>query len=211
MANTNSPFGFRLHGLGGDAVDPTVGLKMVKIASTNTNQFGEGDPIKQLNTGYVDAFTNGAGGNALVGIFHHCEYYSTSAGRKVWKNYWPGTDATGDVWCYVNPCLGAPAPRFVVQSAGATAVTLASVGTNTDILTGSATTGSVTGGFYRSACTIDLVTNFATTASLPFRIVGLWGSTDHSAPGIPGAAGADNSTIYNWVLVEANNSGITGV
>ena len=206
MANTNSPFGFTWHGLGGDGASPSSGIVVAKIASTNTNTFGFGDPVMQLNTGYVDAFTRTTAGYNLIGIFATCEYYSTAQGRKVYRNYWPGSDATGDVTVHIVKCLGSIIPRFLVQSAGATAVTLANVGMNTDIAAGSSTAGTVTSGYYRSGCTTDLVANFSTTSTLPFRIVQLY--SDIGAPGSPGTT---TNTSYNWVLVEANNYASQGV
>ena len=206
MANTNSPFGFRWHGLSGDPVTPASGLVTVKVASTNTGVFGEGDPVLRLSTGYVTAFTRTTVVSQLVGIFQSCEYYSTSQGRQVYKNYWPGSDATGDVLVHVNPCSGSVTPRFLVQSSGATAITFGNVGINVDIAAGTSTAGTVTGGFYRSACTIDLLANVTTTSTTPFRIIGLW--SDYSPPGAPGS---DNTTPYNWVIVEANINQNTGI
>jgi FlaG/FlaF family flagellin (archaellin) len=206
MSNTNSPFGFRWHGIGGDGATPASGLVTVKVASTNTNTFGQGDPLMRLNTGYVDAFTATTSGYALVGIFETCEYYSTSQGRKVYRNYWPGSDATGDVTVHMTSCLGAINPQFLVQSSGASAVTLSSVGLNTDIYAGSSTAGTASGGFYRSACKTAALSAFSTTTTLPFRIVGLY--SDIAAPGSPGA---DTASSYNWLLVEPNNYGAQGV
>jgi hypothetical protein len=185
-------------------------LAFGKIQSTNTNQFGAGDPILRKTTstaGYLDVFTNGTAGYNLVGIFRSCEYYSTSQGRKVYRNYWPGSDATGDVIVHYVPALGSVNPRFLVQSSGATPVTITSVGLNTDIKSGTSTAGTVTSGFYRSACTIDLLANFSTTTTLPFRIVGLYADIA-AASTVPGA---DTTTQFNWVLVEANNYGSQGV
>jgi hypothetical protein len=205
MANSNNPFGFRWHGVGGDSAPPTSGMAVATVSSSDTSVYGEGDPIMQVNTGYVTAFTRTTAGYNLLGIFKSCEYYSTSQGRKVYRNYWPGTDATGDVTVHFIKCIGSVTPRFLVQSSGATAVTLADVGINTDIASGSSTAGTATSGFYRSACTTDLVANFATTSTLPFRIVQLY-----SDIGAKGSAGTSASS-YNWVLVEANNYAATGV
>lgn len=205
MANSNYPFGFRWHGLGGDGAAPTSGIVVAKIASGDTSVYGEGDPVMQVNTGYVTAMTRTTAGYNLLGIFKSCEYYSTSQGRKVYRNYWPGSDATGDVTVHITKCLGGVNPRFLVQSSGATAVSLANVGINTDIAAGTSTAGTVTSGFYRSACTIDTVANFNTTSTLPFRIVQLY--SDIGAPGSPGTS----ASSYNWVLVEANNYAATGV
>ena len=206
MANANSPYGFSWLGLYGDQVTPSAGAIQLKIASGDTSQYGEGDPLKFLATGYVTAFTKGTVASQFAGTVQSVSYYSTSQGRRVWKNYWPGSDATGDVSVLVIPAMGSIAPRFRVQSAGASAITASSVFNNVDIASGSSTAGTVTGGFYRSAATIDTLANIGTTASLPFRIVGLW--SDFAAPG---STGTDNTTAYNWVIVEANNAQATGI
>jgi hypothetical protein len=204
LANIFSPFGFRYHGLYGDQAPPTSGLIQMKITAGNTNVFGEGDPLKFLATGYVDAFSNATTATLLAGVFKSVEYYSTAFGRRVWSNYWPGSGVAGDALVSVIPCQGSIAPRFLVSSSGATAVTMGNVGYNTDILSGTQT-GTYSGGFYKSTCSIDTVANFAVTNTKPWRIVQLYSDI---AP--HGANGADNSA-YNWVLVEPNNSIITGI
>ena len=207
MANTNNPFGFRWHGTAGDGVTPSSGIIVAKVASGNTTTFGEGDPLSQVSaTGYVTAFTAGTSGYNLIGVFKSCEYYSTSQGRKIYKNYWPGSDATGDVTVHLYSCIGAVNPRFLVQSSGVAAHTLSSVGLNIDITSASSTAGTVTGGFYRSACTVGLLASASTTTSLPFRIVQLY--SDIAAPGSPGA---DTASAYNWLLVQPNNYAVQGV
>jgi hypothetical protein len=206
MANVNSPFGFRWHGLSGDAVTPSSGLIVAKIATAPGHTFGEGDPLMRLSTGYVDALTRTTAGSYFVGIFKACEYYDTSQGRKVWRNYYPNSASTGDVTVYMEPALGAVTPRFIVQSSGAGAITFGNVGMNIDIAVGTSTAGTVTSGYYRSACTTDLLANVTTTTTVPFRIVGLF--SDIAAPGSPGA---DTASAYNWVIVEANNSGNQGI
>jgi hypothetical protein len=199
MANSNIPFGFRWHGLSGDPVTPSSGLIAVKVAASPGHTFGEGDPLQQLYTGYVDALTKGASLNALIGVFKSCEYYSTSQARKVWRNYYPTGDATGDVTVYMEAAGASITPRFVVQSGGTAAITFGNVGMNIDILTGSSTAGTVTSGYYRSACAADASGGVTTTSTVPFRIVGLW--SDYAPPGAPGT---DNTTAYNWIVVEAN-------
>lgn len=207
MANTNSPFGFRWHGNSGDANAPTAGLIQMKItASGDTSVYGEGDPLKLLSTGYVTAFTKGTAASQFAGVFQSCEYYNTNLGRRVWSNYYPGSGASGEVLVSVVPAITSIPPRFLVQSAGASAVTTSSLWNNVDILSGSSTAGTVTSAFYRSGATIDLLANITTTATLPFRIVGIY--ADIAAPGAPGS---DTTTPYNWVLVEANNYQATGI
>ncbi len=208
MSNPNSPFGFRWHGLYGDAVQPTSGLVQMKIASTDTVTAGENDPLKFLSTGYVSLWTKGTSASFLAGVFKSCSYFSTVLGRKVWSNYWPGSGASGDVIVNVAAASGAPAPRFLVQSSGTVGVTMGNVWNNVDVTFsgGGVTAGNIVGGYYRSGAMIDLSANIATTSTLPFRIVGLW--SDIAAPGAPGT---DTSSAYNWVLVEANTIQATGV
>lgn len=175
-------------------------------ASGDSSQYGEGDPLKFVSTGYVTAFTKGTPVSQLAGIFKSCEYYSTQQGRRVWSNYYPGSGASGEVQVLVEACITSVPPKFLVQSAGASAVTTSSLWQNVDIASGTSTTGTVTGGHYQSACTIDLLANIGTTVTLPWRIVGIY--ADIAAPGAPGA---DTTTPYNWVIVQANNYQATGV
>ena len=205
MANVQSGFGFKWHGTYGDQVAPTSGLIQMKITAGNTNVFGEGDPLKLLSSGYVDAFTNTTTASVLAGVFKSVEYYSSAFGRRVWSNYFPGSGVTGDALVSVMPCVGSIAPRFLVASTGATPVTASNLFQNADILSGTQT-GTWSGGFYKSTCSLDLVANFATTNTKPWRIVQLF-----SDIGAPGANGTDNSTAYNWVLVEPNNAALGGV
>ena len=206
--NTNSPFGFKWHGLAGDANSPNSGLIQLKIASTDTSTYGEGDPLMFVNTGYVTAFTNGSPSYKLAGVFKSCEYYSTAYGRRIWSNYYPGANnASGDVLVSVAACVGSSAvPRFLVQASGSNVLT-ASVFSNCDIKSGTSTAGTATGGYFKSAATIDSGA-IATTSTLPWRIVGLW-----SDIGAPGSVGTDNTSgnSYNWVLVAPNFSGVLGV
>ena len=66
------------------------------IASNNATKIYQGDPIKVLSTGYVAQWTNGTASTALAGIFVGCRYLSTSQGKTLFSNYWPGSDAAAD-------------------------------------------------------------------------------------------------------------------
>ena len=218
MANTNAAFGFVWTGLAGDAVTPSSGLITMKITSSDTSVYGEFDPLMFQSSGYVTAFTKGTSASQFAGTFKSCEYYSTALGRRIWSNYFPGSGVTGDVLVAVQPAQGSIPPRFRVQSSGAAAVTAGNLWNNVDICSGSATSGSAVGGFYRSKAAIDLTANIGTTASLPFRIVGLWSDigpgsyTGITNTGTTGATnGMDNNSAYNWVLVQANNYQATGI
>lgn len=199
MANSNSPFGFKLLGLRGGTA-PNFELITAKIASNDTTAIYHQDPVKMLNTGYVAQWTASTAVSQLWGIFHSCKYYNTAVGRVVNSPYWPGANASGDVEAYLIPCILSPAPTFLVQSSG-TAITQADVGQNVDVALG---TGSTVGGCF-SGATIDYGT-LGTAATLPFRIVGLY--SDIAADGVNGS---DDSSSYNWAIVAANVSGSTGI
>lgn len=198
MANVNAPFGFRSIGLRGGAA-PNFELIPAKIASNNTTAIYHQDPVKILNTGYIAQWTAGTAVSQLWGIFDSCKYFDTALGYVVNRPYWPGANASGDITAYLTPCVLSPAPQFLVQSSG-TAFTLADVGANADVAIG---TGSALGGCF-SGASLDQAT-LATTATLPFRIIGLY--SDFAADG---AVGADAAS-YNWAVVAANITGSTGI
>lgn len=197
MANTNAPFGFTSwNGVFGGAA-PTFSLIRREIAYNDATKIYTGDPVKSLSTGYVSQWTAGTAVSQLAGIFVGCKYLSTAFGRTVWNNYWPGSDvaSTAKVYAHILACNLAPAPAFLVQSSG-TAITIADIGANADVAIG---TGSTATG--RSGASLDQAT-LAVTATLPFRIVGIYAD---SAPS--GAPGADTASSYNWVIVAPNVSG----
>ena len=191
MANTNSPFGFRQYrGLG---YAPTYEQAVMRIKSDNTTAIFFGDAVIPLNTGYIAQAT--ASTVQLAGVFVGCKYTSVSQKRTVWSNYWPGSDATGDIEAYV---VNDPNARFVVQ-AGGSAIGIADINANIQLNVGTGNTATGISGMY--------VESPNTTDTLPFRIVGL--VTDP-----PGANGTDYASAYNHVIVAFNNvSGrqLTGV
>jgi hypothetical protein len=182
MANTNAPFGFREYrGMGSG---PTYEQSVRLIKSDNTTAVYFGDPVSNLNTGYITRAT--AGTAQISGIFAGCKYLSTSQKRTVWSNYWPGSDASADVEAYI---IDAPNAQFIVQ-AGGTAIGLADMGLNIqfNLGTGNADTG-ISGAYVESP---------AVTATLPFRIIGFVESP-------PGANGTDITSAYNQIIVGFNN------
>ena len=182
MANTNAPFGFRQYrGLGSA---PTYEQSVRLIKSDNTTAVYFGDPVSNLNTGYITRAT--AGTAQIAGIFVGCKYLSTSQKRTVWSNYWPGSDASADVEAYI---VDDPNAQFVVQ-AGGTAIGLADMGLNIqfNLGTGNSSTG-ISGAYVESP---------AVTATLPFRIIGFIESP-------PGANGTDIASAYNQIIVGFNN------
>lgn len=189
MANTNAPFGFRQYSGTGSA--PTYEQNVRYIASNNTTAIYFGDAVIPLTTGYIGQAT--ASTVRMEGIFAGCKYVSTSQKRTVWSNYWPGSDANGDVEAYI---IDDPNAKFLVQSSdsgGTAAITFANIGEYINLAVG---TGNTATGI--SGMTVNVAT-LATTATLPFRIVGLV-----TTP--PGAEGTDTATEYNQVIVAFNNA-----
>ena len=182
MPNTNAPFGFRQYrGLGSA---PTYEQSVRLVKSDNTTAIYFGDPVSNLDTGYITRAT--AGTAQISGIFAGCKYLSTSQKRIVWSNYWPGADASADVEAYL---IDDPNAQFLVQ-AGGTAIGLTEMGryVQFNLGTGNANTG-ISGAFVESP---------AVTATLPFRIIGF--DVDP-----PGSNGTDIASAYNYVIVAFNN------
>lgn len=198
MANANAPFGLKPYINSGSP--PTFEIVERKIASGNSTKIFTGDPVKRLVTGYVAQMANGDSVALLDGIFMGCRYLSVSQGRIVNNNYWPGADASGDVTALIYPILSSSPQLFLVQK-DATTAAFADIGGNFDLTIGS---GNTTNG--RS--TAVLAGSAGTTATLPWRLVDLWGAGGKGNVGPGTEAGA-----YNWCVVAANvtGTGITGL
>lgn len=189
MANTNSPNGFQYFGRM-DGGSPTVGYTIRKVKADNASAIGFGDPVSQLNTGYITIST--AGTLSIYGIFAGCEYLNTAYGSVRWSPNWPGGTQGSDATCYI---ITDPQALFVCQAYN-TAIVFADIGMNANFVIGTPAT-TAAGGF--STSSIDQST-IATTNTLPFRIVGLL--TDY----VPANSvnGTDNSSAYNRVIVAPN-------
>lgn len=187
MANVSAPNGFQYFGrLEGGS--PTEGLTTQYISSGNTTALGYGDPVVRLADGYVGAPVNGT--SLIDGIFYGCSYLSTSIGRQVWSNYWPGSGSSSDVTAYI---CDDPQAQFVVQSDN-TAIVFADQGANIGYVSG--TPNSLT---QFSTASVGQST-ISTNAAYPFRVVGL---LSQSAP--PGTNGTDNTSANNRIIVAPNN------
>lgn len=197
MANVLAPFGFRwARQLTGTA--PNCAQSTRKISSSYSTAIFHGDPVVSESTGYIEQAA--AGTTPIAGIFVGCKYLSVSQGRTLWSNFWPGSDANGDVEAYV---LDDPNAVYMVQ-ADPGPIALADVGKNVNFALG---TGNTSSGL--SGATLDSTT-VGTTSTLPFRIIGYLGDTNFSAVG----PGADPTSAYNYVLVALNNQDfkqLTGV
>ncbi len=210
MANVNAPFGLLPQGLTGTGTAPNFEMANVNIAYNDTTKIFRGDPVKKLNTGFVAQWTAATAVSQLAGIFWGCQYLSTSQGKVVFSQFWPGADvastAQDSIIGYVVPCNLAVPMTFLVQS-DATGVAFANVGENIDVALGTGNTYNGKSGAYIDLGTIN------TTATLPFRIKGLYGGLPGASgvlgiqPGTTGPYSGSSTGAYNWVLVQANVSG----
>lgn len=184
MANTNAPFGFQQYSGTGSA--PTYEQVAVRIAY-NASAIFYGDPVQPDANGYV--VVGSPGTTQIAGIFVGCKYLSVAQKRTVWSNYWPGSDvaSTQTVEGYI---INDPNAKFVVQS-DATGAALTDINANVNFAIGTGNTATGLSGAYLNMSTAG------TTATLPFRIVGL----DDNPPGAPGT----ESGAYNRVIVAFNN------
>ncbi len=194
MANVAGYFGFAQWGTASGPVNfASAGNPPYRISASYGTAVFFGDAVRMNSsgpTGYIEQWANGDGGTAtriLVGIFLGCRYYSTSQQKTIWRNYWPGSDATGDVEAFV---CDDPNSFWKVQ-ANAGPITQAAIGQTADVAatpTGNTTTG-ISG--------MSLATP-TTTNTLPFKVVNIINSP-------PGANGTDPTTAYNYVIVGFNN------
>jgi hypothetical protein len=194
MANTLAPFGFRQY-FGGAGGAPTFAQTTRRIASSNTTPVFFGDPVTPVvgtANGYITQAA--AGSTTLAGVFVGCRYLSVAQKRTVWSNYWPGSDANGDVDAYV---IDDPNARFLVQSSWASplATSLSTYGTTPvgqycQFTIGTGSTANGISGAY--------VSSLGTTVTFPFIVVDL-----QTFP--PGQNGTDPTTQYYNVVVGFNN------
>lgn len=187
VANTLAPFGFQQ--FRGTGSSPTYEQIAMLIASSNSTAVFFGDavvPVTGSSTGYIAQAT--ASTVPLAGIFIGCKYTSVAQKRTVWGNYWPGSDANGDVTAYV---VNDPNAQFLVQTNTGAAVGMTSLGKNCQIAVGTGNTANGISGMY--------ISTVGTTNTFPFRIVELYNSAI-------ALNGGDITTQYNYVVVAFNNA-----
>ncbi len=190
MANTQTAFGFKHAGyLPGGAVDYQLSTRLV--ASSNTTAIYFGDPVQKVaTTKYVAQASSTTA--PLDGIFQGCMLIPATGGAPTWSPFYPGS-AGGDVTAYI---IEAPSAIFLAAATN-TNIPATAIGQNIGFSTG---TGSTFGGAL-SGFTLDQST-ISTTNTLPFQIVGLFGSPDNFG-GV--GNGSDTTATYNWVFVTFNN------
>jgi len=199
MANTYSPFGFVQWGTTNGATPNFMqdGTTPWKISAGNSTSIFFGDLVMvsaPTTSGYLTQYASAAtsGANAtttsLVGVFYGCRYYSTGQRKTVWNNFWPGTDATGDVEAFV--CTD-PNAIFMVQVSGGP-FNFTSIGANVEI-------GATTSGNTVTGLSGMFVASAGTLSTFPMKIINVLSANP------PGINGRDPTSANNYVLVKFNN------
>ena len=188
MANVNVAFGLRPVGVVGSAPNST-GTTEYRIASNNTNAIYQGAPVIPLNTGFIDRVGNANGGTVgILGVFWGCTYVSSTTGKTVWSNYWPGSGASSTfpvtAFVYDNPLQTFVIATSNLNTSWDTEAELrAAVFANANFAGGQS--GSAITGI--SSATLDVQT-IDTTNTLNLRIMGIQQdpeNSDFSVAGIP--------------------------
>ena len=201
MANVIGPFGFAQWGTASGPPNFAEGHNTpYKIKSTYATAIYYGDLVRYWISGdtgtsalgYQIQWTTGDGSatKQVTGVFIGCSYYSTSQRKFVWNNYWPGSDATGDVDAFIVDDTNA---LFKVQNGAGITNDATTQGFGVDIA--ATPVGNTTTGISGMALT---TASAASAATLPMKIVNLI-----TTP--PGANGTDTTTAGGYMIVAFNN------
>lgn len=197
MANTIAGFGFKDAGTLIGSAGNYVTIER-RIAYNYGTQIAYGDPVKLLSDGTIGLVANGD--TTIDGIFVGCNYTDTSAIYNYsFKPSWTAPTLASTVAVTAKVIVD-PMYQFIAQVSGGTA-TQTNVGNNIDILAGSAGTPNAAG---YSVCLLDGANlgSSVTTATLPFRIIGIVQS-----PGF--TFSYDPTAANNLVYVKLNTSDLT--
>ena len=184
MANINVAFGLKPINTAG-STPATQGTNTYFIGSSASAIF-QGSMAKADNGGSIVICSATGDTEAPVGVFAGCEYVSSSTGKKVFSNFWPGSgaDTNFDIigFVYDNPMQ-----RFIICSDATLtneATARAAIFENSQFNSGAS--GSTTTGI--SSAQLDVATLDSSNASLPLKIVGIMDdieNADYTAAGIP--------------------------
>jgi len=214
MANSNGAFGLRPMSKLGQGANSTgtSGYSSYEIASGNSNAIYHGSPVIPLSTGYIDIVGAAAGGSvSLVGAFMGCKYVSSTSGKPVFSNYWPGSgaDSNHPVEAFV---ADDPNDLFVIATDASwtnKATARASVFANANFASG--TSGSTSSGMSSATLAISTIN---TTNSLHLRIMG-WvddpENADFAAAGVGAIVRLNNSFNAPTGSIAAGTPSTTGV
>ena len=156
---------------------PFVGVtRHYKIASGYATSIFNGDPVKLVTGGTVERDTFDAA-MTPIGVFLGCTYTDPNLGYKLFSQYYPASTVASDIEAYVVDATDVLF-KAAVLSSGTTIGDLAQTDVGANVAgvdnTGDTVTGNSKGGISDTS---------ATTATLPFRIVGLVEETKNSSGG----------------------------
>lgn len=199
MANVATPFGFRVANLYGSSPS-NYALNVGRIAYNESSVIAYGDPVDLASTGYVDLMA--ISGSSIFGIFAGCEYSNaTAVGGVTFSPQWAAPSGLASTAVVTARLITDPTMVFMAQYIGS-AVTQTNIGNNVDITTG---TSGVPNGAGISTCSLGGTID--TTATKPFRIVGIVGIGDVFANGPIGPIpNYDPTADNNFVYVKFNTS-----
>ena len=170
MANVNVGFGLK------PLSHVDMGTNAYFIGSSASAIY-QGSPVIATNDGTIARSSSASGDTLkLLGSFAGCEYVSSTTGKKVFSNYWPGSgaDTNFDIIGFVHDN---PNQRFVICTDGTItdrATAIATIFENAEFSAESgkgAQDGSTTTGI--SATQLDISTADASDLSHPLKIVGI--------------------------------------
>jgi hypothetical protein len=184
MANINVAFGLKPINTAG-STPATQGTNTYFIGSSASAIY-QGSMVKADNGGSIVISSATGDTEAPLGVFAGCEYVSSSTGKKVFSNFWPGSgaDTNFDIigFVYDNPMQ-----RFIICSDATLtdeATARAAIFENSQLNSGAS--GSTTTGI--SSAQLDVATLDSSNTSLPLKIVGILDdveNADYTAAGIP--------------------------
>jgi hypothetical protein len=203
MANVNVAFGLKPINTAGSA--PATGGTNAYFIDSAASAIYQGSPVKADNGGEIVIASATGDTQALVGAFAGCEYVSSTTGKKVFSNYWPGSgaDTNFDIIGYV---YDNPMQRFLVcTDASFTNEATARAAIFENALFSSGASGSTTTGVSSAAMDIDGLSSADTSA--PLKIVGIQKDVeneDFTAAGIQMIV-----MINNHALLQADSEAAT--
>lgn len=202
-ANTFAPSGFHEVRLFTGST-PNYAVNKRQLPYNYGSNIAQNDPVYLTTSGTIALYA--AGGTTIDGIAYGFDYFDPnnilSGGfHPAWLQ--PTLTSTNVVSASVQ---SDPNMIFACQASG-TALTATSIGLNIDIKSGTSGTPVTTSGI--SQCALDAA-NVHNTATLPFRIVGIFGVTPGFSPGQSCISSSYVGTYDNqWLAVTMNTQDIT--
>ena len=156
---------------------PYVGVtRHYGIASAYNTSIFNGDAVKLVTGGTIERDAMDAA-MTPIGVFVGCSYTDPTLGYKVFSQYYPANTVASDIQAYVVDATDVLF-KVAVVSSGTTIGDLAITDIGANVAGVDNTGDSATG---NSKCAISDTS--ATTATLPFRIVGLVDETKNASGG----------------------------